>query len=365
MSAPTPALFRHHPRLAERLPHRPFLAGPTPVEPLEIPGLPAGRVFVKRDEASSPLYGGNKPRKLEFVIGDALARGSRRLLTTGGLGTHHGLATTILARESGLATTLVLVDQPVTEEVEESLLLFAAYGAELRYGRNVPGAARECVAVLARGWLRGERTRLVPTGGSGALGNLGLVSAGFEIADQVRAGELPEPASVYVAVGTGGTQAGLVVGLRLAGLATRVVGVLVTDILPPSSARIARAAGATLARLRAADPSLPVPSLGPAEFPLLRDQLGPGYGATTPAAEAARAAAHAAGLELETTYTAKCLAEVLARARSDALGGGPVLFWNTFNGVDVKARAPRPLDPAALPPVIRARLTTARGGPGE
>ena len=76
--------------------------------------------------------------------------------------------------------------------------------------------------------------------------------AAYELADQVRAGLLPEPSSLYVPVGTGGTQAGLVVGLRLAGLRTRVVGVLVSDILPPSPAGVARAARATLRRLRAA-----------------------------------------------------------------------------------------------------------------
>ena len=135
--------------------------------------------------------------------------------------------------------------------------------------------------------------------------------------------------------------------------------VLVTDILAPSSARIVRAANATLARLRSVDPELPRLSLGPAEFPILTDQLGPGYGATTAAAEEALEAARKAGVELETTYTAKCLAEILARARSRALGGGPVLFWNTFNGVDVKARAPQPLRADALPAAIRRRLAAA------
>ena len=313
-------------------------------------------MFVKRDERSCPHYGGNKPRKLEFVIGHALARGARRLLTTGALGTHHGLATTILARAAGLSTSLVLVDQPLSDEVEESLLLFAAYGAELHHGGNVPGAALQCARVLARGVLRGERVHLVPTGGSGAVGNLGFVSAAYELADQVRAGLLPEPASLYVPVGTGGTQAGLVVGLRLAGLRTRVVGVLVTDILPPSPSRIARAAGATLRRLRAADASFPALRFGPDDFPQLGDQLGPGYGAPTEAACEAVRLAREAGLELETTYTAKCLAAILARAGDRTLDEGPVLFWNTYSAVDVKARAPRPLDPAALPPAFRRIL---------
>ena len=94
---------------------------PTPVEVFPLDGVPAGGLYVKRDDRSGTSYGGNKPRKLEFIIGAALARGARRLVTSGGLGTNHGLATTILGNEAGLATTLVLVPQPVTDAVRRSL----------------------------------------------------------------------------------------------------------------------------------------------------------------------------------------------------------------------------------------------------
>jgi D-cysteine desulfhydrase len=355
--------LRRRPALAGRLPHRAFLSGPTPVEALSLPGLEPGRLFVKRDERSCALYGGNKPRKLEFLIGACLHARARRLVTTGGLGTHHGLATTILGREAGLATTLVLVDQPVTEEVRESLLLFTAWGADVVHGRNVAGTALGCARALALGQLRGERPRLVPTGGSGAVGNVGFVSAAFELAEQVEAGDLPRPGSVFVPVGSGGTQAGLVLGLRLAGLDTRVIGVLVTDILPPSPASLARAARATLRRLRQADPELPELELGPHDFELTPAQLGPGYGAATPAACDALAAAAAAGLVLETTYGAKCLAELRARATRGELPPGPVLFWNTFNAVDVKACAPQPGDPRRLPASLRRLFEPERSRP--
>jgi D-cysteine desulfhydrase len=320
------------------------------VAPLALKGIPAGKLLVKRDDESCPAYGGNKPRKLEFVIGRALARGARRLVTTGALGTHHGLATTILGRQAGLSTTLVLVDQPVTDEVRQSLRLFAAWGAELAYGGGVAGAVWATARVLATAQLRGERPHFVPTGGSGALGNLGFVSAGLELAEQVREGACPEPEEIFLAVGSGGTCAGLLVGLRLAGLSSRLVPVLVSDILPPSPAGLARAARATLLRLRRADPTVPELSFTAADFPLVRRQLGPGYGSTTPAATAACGLAEQAGLELETTYTAKCMAELLERARGGSLAKGPVLFWNTFNAVDVAAAAPCPPSEVTLPP---------------
>jgi D-cysteine desulfhydrase len=321
------------------------------VERLSLRG--AGELWVKRDGRCTELYGGNKPRKLEFLLGAAEARGARRVMTTGGIGTHHGLATAALARACGIATTLVLVDQPVTDEVRESLRLFTAYGAEVVDARSVAGAVRRGAGVLARSWLRGESPYLVPTGGSGATGNAGFVSAALELAEQVRAGELPEPGSLFLPVGSGGSVAGAALGLRLAGLATRVVGVLATDILPPSPARLARQAAATLARLRRADPSLPALPFRPSDFELATGQLGAGYGAATEAALDAIREAGAAGLGVELTYSAKCLAELLVRARRGELPRGPALFWHTFNEVDVKARAPGPFRPEALPARLR------------
>ncbi len=359
MAAPDLALFDAHPALRGRLARRAYLSGPTPVHPLPLEGLPTGAVLVKRDDRSCPLYGGNKPRKLEFLIGRALERGARRLVTTGGLGTHHGLATAVLGRAAGLETTLVMVHQPLTPAVRESLLLDAAYGARLVYGAHLPGVALCTLGVLAEATARGERPVLVPTGGSSPRGNLGFVSAGFELAAQVRAGQLPEPAAIYVPVGTGGTLAGLVLGLRLAGLRSRVLGILVTDILPPSAQRLARAARRTLRLLRRLDPRVPEVELNPDAFELVRDQLGAGYGAATPAAREAVASAAARGLVLETTYTGKCLAAILERARRGALPDGPVLFWNTFNGVDVRAGAPHAPGLDQLPRRIRRVLAGA------
>jgi D-cysteine desulfhydrase len=211
---------------------------------------------------------------------------------------------------------------------------------------------------LAGATARGERPFLVATGGSSPRGQLGFVSAALELAEQVRAGALPEPAEIYVAVGTGGTLAGLVAGLALAGLRSRVVGVLVTDILPPTPAKLARMARASLRELRRALPGVPQPAVGERDFDFVRSQRGAGYGAATPAAREAVAAAAASGLRLETTYTGKCLAAVIERAREGRLRG-PALFWNSFNAVDPEQQAPAPLDPAALPPRFRRFLARA------
>ncbi len=353
MDASEPALFQRFPALRERIPHSRLLAGPTPVIPCSLPGCAPGTLYVKCDDASSPLYGGNKPRKLEFILGHALARGAKRWVTTGGLGTNHGLATTILGAASGLETTLVLVRQPITPEVREKLALYTAYGAEVIYGAGVVGTALRTAAVLARDRARRLSPYLVATGGSSTRGNLGFVSAGLELARQIEQGLLPEPKRIYIPVGTGGSAAGILLGLALANLRPTLVGVLVTDILPPSQRGILRSAERIRRKLLRLDPSLPAVDCSTQPFELVRDQLGPGYGAATPESRAAVSAAREQGIHLDTTYTGKALASILAPTRDPS--EGPLLFWNTYNSVDVSAQAP-PAHPETLPAKIRSLL---------
>ena len=349
--ASEPALLRRHPAL-RALPRAPFVLSATPVEPLALAGLPPGACFVKRDDRSCALYGGNKPRKLEFVLGAAAARGARRLVTTGGIGTHHGLATAILGRSLGMATTVICVPQPLTKHVLEQLEAMLAFGAELRFARSVPGAAVQTVRALARSALAGERPQLVPTGGSSAIGDIGFVSAAFELAEQIETGVLPAPKEIYLPVGSGGSLSGLALGARLAGLRARILGVLLTDILPPGPRRIAALARATLARLRRLDPTLPAVSIGPADFEITRAQIGPGYGAETEEGLRAAQRASSAGLTLEQTYTAKCLSELLAR-QADGRAKSPSLFWNSYNSVDFWAHIPARPGLDGLPASLR------------
>jgi D-cysteine desulfhydrase len=344
-------LFRAYPALRARIPRCPFISAPTPVVPLPLPGLDQDALLVKDDALSCPLHGGNKPRKLELIIGRALERGSRRLVTTGALGTHHGLATTILGRSVGLATTLVLVPQPVTPEVEQAFALDVAWGAEVVRAAGVQTAALQVLRVLLRSQALGERPHLVWTGGSTALGNLGFVSAAFELAEQISTGELREPAEILVALGSGGTTAGLVLGLRLAGLSIPVRAVLVTDIMAPSPRSLARGANATLALMRRIDPGVPDRPVAPSDFVIDDSELGPGYGSATDRSAAALDLAARHGLKLDSTYTAKCFAAVLARAERGASRPGPLLFWNTHNGVEIGTP---PAAPSRTPPGARS-----------
>ena len=297
--------------------------------------LVAEQLWIKRDDESGALYGGNKPRKLEFVLGDALRRGRRTLLTFGGIGTHHGLATALCARNVGLRTILLLLPQPVTDHVRRSLLLDYAAGAEMHYAPTVPLLTLQALRLWVREFLRGNWPYVVPVGGSSALGTLGHVNAAIELQEQIRAGELPEPEWIFAPLGTGGTVAGLVLGAKLAGLRARIVAVQVTDILPRSPAQLAKQAESSLTLLRRYLPDVHAPLVTAADFRILSGYLGPAYGAPNDAGCRARAlVSQSEGIELDTTYTAKCMAAMIDAVRMPEYRRGPVLFWNTYSSID-------------------------------
>jgi D-cysteine desulfhydrase len=182
-------------------------------------------------------------------------------------------------------------------------------------------------------------------------GALGYVDAAVELMRQMAAGELPPPDVVYLALGSCGTAAGLWLGLAAGGLQTRVVGVRVVDRLVSNrrvTARLARATAGLLHRAGAAPPAPRDETLS-----VEHGWFGGLYGRPTPAAEAAVADAARGGLTLETTYTGKAFAALLADARAGRLDGRRVLFWNTFSSADLRPLLARSPGPPALPARLR------------
>ena len=327
-----PALFAAWPELAQTLPWIALGDTPTPVAPLT--RLDCGDLWIKRDDLSSALYGGNKVRKLEFILGQAMEKGKRRVVTVGGIGTNHGLATAAFCHQLGLECVLLLYDQPVTRCVKDNLRLFHHFGA-----RVLPKGTFAKTLLSFFLWHRifHPFDCFVYPGGSSVIGTLGFVSGGLELAAQVADGALPEPTDLFCPVGSGGTLAGLMVGLALAGLKTRVAGVRViesrwgpVDVCTPRS--VAMLAENTLAFLKKKIPNLPPVALPPVR--LLDTYAGPGYGVPTAyGQEAARAMMEAEGIALDPCYTAKTFAAVMDHCRVKTTG--PVLYWHTYNSRDL------------------------------
>ena len=217
---------------------------------------PAGTELWMKDDGAfgDGGWGGNKVRKLEWILPEARRRGARTILTVGGLGTNWGLATALYGREHGIATALMLLDQPVDEHVLAQQERLKASGAALHYTHTKARTVASLPLLMARHAGGGRPPYLQPAGGSSAVGALGYVEAAYEIADQVEAGELPAPTHVVTTVGSGGTAAGLALGLALAGIEATVVGIVVNDGLRLDTPALTRLAGRTGKLLPSAEP---------------------------------------------------------------------------------------------------------------
>src|SRR3954463_5912887 len=197
-------------RLEIELDRVPLGSGPTPVRELTELGSSRGEapLWIKDDGKYSAL-GGNKARKLEWLLADARRRRKSTILTGGAFGTNHGLATALFARGLGMRTVLVLPPQPETDHVRAQLDRLRASGAEIHVARGL------VTSFLLAAWLTAARTGpglelpyLVPPGGSTPLGCVGYARAAVELSEQVEAGGLPGPPHIVVPLGRGGTASG-------------------------------------------------------------------------------------------------------------------------------------------------------------
>jgi D-cysteine desulfhydrase len=312
------------------LAHRPLGKEPTPVRPLPPAVAGCDDVWVKDDSVfGDGAWGGNKVRKLEWILPEAQRKGARTIFTVGGIGTHWGLCAALYGREAGLRTVLGLIDQPVDDHVLEQQARLRESGAELHLHHTPTRLRAVAPYLLARITLQDRRPPMfLGPGGSNPFGTLGYVEAALEIAEQVRAGELPEPATVVVPAGSGGTTAGLALGLRLAGLSSRVLGIVVNDTVRLDAPAIAKLANKTAVLLEEHGADLDGLRLSPDDVTMREDWLGATYGAHTPAGMEALAAAAADGLTLEPVYTAKAVAAIRAVGGSADMPG-PVLWVHT------------------------------------
>ncbi len=337
------AIFDAFPSLEERLPRIQLGSFPTPVvEYPELAGaLGIGAMYVKRDDLSHQVYGGNKVRKLEFLLGEAKNRGYKKVITFGGIGSNHFLATTIHAASVGLKSVGVLVPQPVTEAVKRNMLCDAYYGAEVHLAGGYADATAMALRVMAETTLKeGKPPFLIPTGGSSVAGVIGYISAAFELKQQIDSGEVPEPDVIFVAVGTAGTASGLIAGCRAAGLKTRVVGVKVTDWVVGNTIVLSTLANQAALKLFSMDRSFPVRIVTPFNVELLTDYFGKEYGRYTPEGiEAIEVVKQKSGLKLEGVYTGKAFAGLIGTAQKEDFSNKTVLFWNTYNSADMSGIA--------------------------
>ncbi len=323
--APTRPIFERFPELVAHLPWQPLADLPTPVQ--QLPGTQHG--WIKRDDLTHAAYGGNKVRKLEFVVAEMQAKKVRHAFTFGATGTNAGVAAALMCKQAGVALTVYTFDQPDSPTVQRNQALMRAAGAKLVHKGTLLSTVLTFYLHPAR--LRRDAYFLF-AGCSNPVGVLGYVNAALELAEQIAAGELPEPDVIVVPVGSNGTLAGLTVGLQLAGLKSRLMGVRVAashlgPIATCTTGAVQQMVDQTTAFLRQHVPALR--DLQVRAAPLNDAYFGDGYGVPTAAGLAAMARfADDFAIPLEATYTGKAAAAFLDEL---AAAQGPVLFWDTFN----------------------------------
>ncbi len=316
--------------LLSRFPRRRLAHLPTPLEPMEALSRHLGgpRLYVKRDDCTGLATGGNKTRKLEFLMADALEKGADTVITCGGAQSNHARQTAAAAARLGLACALVHQaahpwDGPDYAETG-NVLLDRLLGAELH---AVPTEAdRDAGMARLADELRerGRRPYIIPGGGSNALGGLGYAGCAFEITAQANERDLRID-HIVLATGSGGTQGGLVAGLAALNSPIAAIGIDIDADADGVAARARAVAEGTAELLGVRG------GVAPEAVTVVPGYAGPAYGRPTPAmVEAVRLAARHEGLLLDPVYSGKAMAGLIDLVRRGRFGADEtVVFLHT------------------------------------
>jgi D-cysteine desulfhydrase family pyridoxal phosphate-dependent enzyme len=293
---------------------------PTPIEtmPRLEEALHGPHLLVKRDDQTGLAFGGNKTRKLEFLVAEAQAAGADTLITAGALQSNHCRQTAAAAARFGFDCTLVLVGEPPVQE-SANLFLDGLFGAQIVWTDK---AHRDKVlqASFDSILVQGNQPYLVPYGGSNSTGALGYVYAMEEFISQGIKADW-----IVFASSSGGTQSGLILGARLFGFSGKILGISVDELQRDLQIRVAELASETSARLGSRI------KFSAEEVLVNADYAAPGYGVLTGAERAAiQLFAKTEGLLLDPVYTGRAAAGLIDLTQKGFFKKEEsVLFWHT------------------------------------
>ncbi len=353
-AAPQPPLFKAYPKLQETIPHVTLGIYPTPLirEKKLASDLRIRDLYFKDDgvnglvdKAKAKHPGGNKNRKLEFLLAHAKAKGFSTIVTVGSAGSNHACETAHCAQLLGLKSILVLNDQPGTSYTKRNLKLDVLFDAEIHYVKTDDD---EELTKKARLIAAQKHAYFIPMGGSSERGTLGFVNAMFELRKQIHKKEMPEPDVLYVTLGSAGTAAGIIIGAKLAGFKCQITPVRISYTSAFKTNLLIELIKQTEKYLHQIDPSIPYQPV-PENVKTLKQQMqylqkeyntfiehgyaGKNYAEITKeAAEAIDLVAKRANIKLEGTYTGKTAAALVKNALYERKHRKQVvLFWNTFS----------------------------------
>ena len=333
-SVEPPIIFQRYPCLSKHLPWLPLGKFPTPVHQLVGLGEALGfdSLWIKRDDQSGPLGGGNKVRKLEYLLADARNKGCQALFAVGAADSNHVRATVAYGKAAGFCIHCLLLNQSRTNPLEANVQAIRAQADRIRQVSN----RGSLVGFYGYAWLKQffglhRRRYLLAPGGSSPLSSLGYVNAAFELKAQIEAGLLPEPKLIFVALGTCGTMAGLIVGAKLAGLEARIIGGRVVDRIMGNAWSVARLACHTMRLIETCTDLQSGERIRAGEIEMWHHDFGRSYAVPTESSlRAVGLMQEHEAIPLETTYTGKALAGLIHYVREHRCENQPILFWNTY-----------------------------------
>lgn len=301
---------------------------PTPLEALPnlTKALGGPDIWIKRDDCTGFALGGNKVRKLEFLMADAQAKGATVIVTAGGTQSNHVRQTAAAAVRLGMKCYAVL-ERVRTDELYETngnaILdhLFGAVPHFVEKGADIDAAISDINADLT---ANGETVYVVPIGGSNALGSMGYITCAMELAQQFRE-ENVHPSAIVQASGSAGTQAGLLVGLALAGLEIPVIGMCVSRSGEAQEEKVTSLVQSLTNFVKRSDLVSVIDVICDGAY------VGPGYGVETPEMiTAVQLLARTEGVFLDPVYTGKAMAGLIDYVKTGKFdNAGPVVFLHT------------------------------------
>jgi len=318
----------------DEIPRIPLTALPTPLDeaPRLAQRLGLRKLFIKRDDCTTLAMGGNKVRKLEYLMADALTKGADVVMTDGGPQSNHARLTAAACRKVGVERCILFLGGPAFERFDGNLLLDVVLGAEIRFMLDATVQQMEDAMQAEATRLRGEgRTPyVIPIGGSTPVGALGYVNAIRELAGQL--GDEDKAPLIFLAVGSAGTIVGCALGVKLFLPEAEVIGVSVSGSTRASREKAARVAPGAVEML-GLDSSFELPDIR-----IEDGYIGECYGVPSEAGNAAvLEAAQSEAIILDPVYTGKAMSGLIDMARRKLIdtdrtvvfihtGGAPGLF---------------------------------------
>jgi 1-aminocyclopropane-1-carboxylate deaminase/D-cysteine desulfhydrase-like pyridoxal-dependent ACC family enzyme len=324
-------LFTRYPILKQQLEPQRFACLPTPVKALS--GL-GSNAWIKQDDLTHPDYGGNKIRKLDFILADIKRNHKNHVITFGATGTNAGVASAMMCYRNQLKCTVYLFEQPLTQTVKDNIALMQAYGAELIFCGSL---LKTVLSFYGSRYRLNRNSYFLWAGCSNSVATFAYINAAFELKQQIEEGLLPEPEHIFVPVGSCSTLAGLTLGVKLCGLNSKVVGIRVAPAyLGPFPACTEGEVNKVIKQAAKQMQKWGIKELGNIPTCYFSDNFyGEGYGIASEESLNAIDTFKAQGITLENTYSGKAAAAFLQQLHEkNKEHGKPQLFWQTFNSAD-------------------------------